>query len=184
MLRSIQNTGFDFDQVTLPRATRIGQTWRERRLNQEIVEDWFWNGTYWLSRTEFPEGTWIGGTNTLPSTGLNIPFNVSHNVMITTVYIYGFLGSVNDASNYHQLNIGAEFAISNTTGTLASLSTNVINTLGATPDALLRSKAVINFHVNTIQNNYGRIVLSSSRQGTPSNIGHATTGFDWRLARR
>lgn len=42
--------GFTYDQQAVPSSPTRGQTWRERDSNSDIVEEWFWNGTYWLTK--------------------------------------------------------------------------------------------------------------------------------------
>ncbi len=47
---TVRNKITYYDQQTMPTNPNSGDTWVERDSSNNINENWFWNGTYWLSQ--------------------------------------------------------------------------------------------------------------------------------------
>ncbi len=105
-LPSSGGSGFTYDQVTLPSAPTMGQTWRQRDGSNLVINDWFWNGTYWIEtvRKKFN----IASSNTTPvnlSTYTNSLLSIissNYGVLIEKFIITGNLSVAHNTSNYRE----------------------------------------------------------------------------------
>lgn len=138
---------------------------------------WFWNGTYWLSSLEYMLAT-SGVNNLSVSTNLGViqsapPLPTSNslvsgqlNLFLTKAIIHSREMSLNDNSNYWQLNFASQNGFGNTVG----FSVNpVIDTIGSVPvDNYARRKEInLNILLTAIPYNITCLV---TKIGSPSNL--------------
>ncbi|GAA6622903.1 hypothetical protein [Scytonema sp. NUACC26] len=48
----IIENGLYIDSSSPPLSPKRGQIWKERNVNGDLIKQWFWNGTYWLSTNQ------------------------------------------------------------------------------------------------------------------------------------
>lgn len=129
-----------FDQSVVPTNQNRGDIWRERDGNGDLVEEWFWNGTYWLSEKQTVEV----GFNTSSNIEIASPTPLRANYNLYLQYANYSVQSAGlfDDLNYWQI----ELRRMSSTGVRT-----VINTLSITPavaTAYANLSTTINTHFN------------------------------------
>jgi hypothetical protein len=100
---SVASNGFTYDQQSVPSSPSTGNTWRERDSSNNVVEEWYWNGTYWLSenrRILTSVGGAGGSLGTLTNTGYTA-FTYMVGAQTYDIWIdkIEFLGVINGTHN-------------------------------------------------------------------------------------
>lgn len=104
-----------------------GDRWVEFDLNNDFVEEWFWNGTYWLSQAPYTiyAGTPGNGSSALQTTNLFNNFFVEQdfNVFILKYEVVFVVNLNSTASNFFRFQFGRSNSSSNTVlGTLDTIN--------------------------------------------------------------
>ncbi len=84
----IKNAITYYDQQLIPTSPNVGDTWIERDLSNNIIQNWYWNGTYWLSTNRYTSGTIYTGTNSSSFYGNTI--TSSQRNLLTNLGLYSF----------------------------------------------------------------------------------------------
>jgi hypothetical protein len=103
---------FTYDQSATPSSPSIGQTWRERASNGSIIEDWEWNGFYWLSKPillltpETSTGTQFTASAAEALRIWNIPTKKADQIIyITKVGVSGRAEGATTATDYWEFTV-------------------------------------------------------------------------------
>ncbi|MEA5625328.1 hypothetical protein [Nostoc sp. UHCC 0251] len=164
-------SGFTYDQQTTPSSPTRGQTWRERDSNNDIVEDWFWNGTYWLSIQIHSHFVEVASSNFTPFPALN-----SEQILALKVSIVATSGNMgdNDASNFTTYTFRSK--------NNAAFSETVLATL--TSQALLNGQnLLLSADINQVlsNTNISSLVFRYAATGSPSEPIQGNATFWFRL---
>ncbi len=140
----------------------IGSLWTEVTATGQFVEDWYWNGTYWLSKQKYN-----ASAETEASASLDLPLAVpiTTNLFLNTLTVdYRTNGGNNDATRYwtvqlQRINTGN---IATTYGTVSTQSqpANVYN----------KSQIVINAHLDIATTTTKALIINLVRVSNPSPL--------------
>lgn len=180
------STGFNYDSSSVPSSPSTGQTWRERDSNNSVVEQWFWNGTIWLSLNTIPRDTLLISGQSITLTNIlvglvtantdDIPFSINPNysIYLTKMYAAFRIPSGNlSATNYWQL------VLKNGSTILQTLDVKSGDDGVTTGDVRKSSTAI-----NIVYPKTGKYSMSLIQQGalTPS-LRSPSALIEYRLAR-
>ncbi|MEW6494510.1 MAG: hypothetical protein AB1589_18635 [Cyanobacteriota bacterium] len=177
MPQKIITPAFNYDQQTVPASPTSGQVWRERSTDNNVVEGWSWNGTYWLSNTKYvtSDVTTSSGLSASRS-GFPTPYvgsQLNSGVFILYHVVSGAAAtSPQDINNYWNIRFAAGAT------PISSIFTDEI------PNAWLVGSESFSKAVNLA-------IIGSSfsfdafwvKSGTPGNLGRASQSLIYSLIR-
>jgi hypothetical protein len=194
------NLGFTYDQQSAPSSPSRGQTWRERDSNNDFVQDWFWNGTYWLSTREYI-AVYNNGTATLSATSSANPVSFAH-TLPANIFVKDFTvsarvesasspgGAIDTASSYWTFDVLTITAASSAIVSGAPTLSMQNGTWSAFYNLRLDSTAINTFITNTPTasvNNSNTVARSfgftATKAGSASNLTRVSCVIRYQLAR-
>ncbi len=141
----------------------VGDRWNEQTAGGARIEDWYWNGTYWLSNQIFS----VQNNDRATSFNIDSPLAVSNmtaNFYLTNFKLeYAAYGTQN-TSNYWQLIL---YRISNTNGYTAL---NINDTINTTAGVYFTFDNTLNTHINIAAVNLKTFVYVAQRTGNPGQM--------------
>ena len=161
-----------YDQQSIPSSPNIGDVWRERDLNKNIIQNWIWSGIYWISIQQFV--FYIANGDIAYSTPIINTYSQIYAELFTFTTVSSGAGN-NNASNYrtHQL----KFV--NSTGseiTIASISTQtLLNNCQKT-----YTVSINNFYSTAT---YQSFLIRYVNTGSPKEVGSGSGLLRARFAR-
>lgn len=102
--RKLDEIKRSYDQELVPVNPSVGEIWKERDRNNLLIQEWFWNGTYWLSSAEvvFTQNLNLGSLGNTVSPVLDFTLGQAidrrHNLFITRYIFSAFMGSSSSAN--------------------------------------------------------------------------------------
>ena len=165
----------DFDQQEAPVGQIRGNIWRERDVNRDVVQEWFWNGTYWLSCLLFNTHIPFGGLNNYSTTTQGQSFHIGN----FNLYLIKFTGTFYSLGNltdtdYWVLYFGSNFS------TFYTLNIKVGNN-GETFNFVTKTSPQVNSHY--IPPAGGYLNFQFGKINNSPSIGSPTVIVEYRLAR-
>lgn len=170
-------SGFTYDGVApYPFIHRTGDTWRERDSSNNIVQDWYWNGTYWVTIEK--------STLYLYSEYFGQAFPINKNY--SQIYILNFsvtatssFGGNNNSSNYRQHKLLIYKDVDDTGGI-----GNIIATINST-DLLNGQKKSYVIPINNFYSTstFDSILPSFNNFGSPNEAYQGSSVIEVRYAR-
>lgn len=162
-----------------PENPRLNQYWIEISSGGLFLNEWFWNGTYWLSSEVFAgiyhQSLVISVTGVIA----HIVFeDFGHNVWLLSNRVKMVLGTTNDSLNYWSF----VFRRSNGT-THTTIPSTQISTITSAPNSHVRLVSNINSHVDVTDLKVVFFRSEAVKVGNPSNV-TCWPSFDYRLARK
>ncbi|KYC42061.1 hypothetical protein WA1_18845 [Scytonema hofmannii PCC 7110] len=199
MVIQILDRGLYFDSINSPLSPKRGQIWMERNSNGDLVQEWTWNGTYWLSKTLFHasqvttgfSGVGIASNNQwavcpIPNNrfrGLfvvNVSIAVIFSVTVSSATDYFLFDSLSGGQIYYYNNTSAAILAAPVTGLVS------INTQGGASGQIYSTQAT---NINLALQNLGQNQYPTSfrtlwqKQGTSGNSINVTQMIEYRLIR-
>lgn len=161
--------------ATPPSSPIVGDTWEELDNIGNLVMEWFWNGTYWLSKQQIPAqinyGLYSSNINVFSSHVLRRDFNI----FIERLLSGWFAGSPNDANNYWTITYKS-CAVQQAGIDIGSINTSSVS---AGPN---RASVIVNLHRNISALNHDTFYVELSKTGTPTSI-YSANSLVYRWAR-
>ncbi len=161
-----------YDQQTIPTSPKIGDMWYERDINKNILQQWFWNGSYWVSVQEF--GFYLVNGGLAWTTPIISTYS---QIYVSSVFlnIYSNGTANNDANNYSTNNVNIV--------TLAGVSTAIATI--TTQSLLNNQKKTYSANVNTFYSTavYQAFTITSVNTGIPKESAYGSGLIKARFAR-
>jgi hypothetical protein len=157
-----------------PGTAVIGDIWQELNGSGGFLEEWIWNGTYWLStKTFFREYSTIAIGTAVPNPAY--PLTSSYNVFVTK--LYGLIFSNVAATG--SVNWGWSLRTTTVAGTATTIATANNNGQAA------NSWGYYETAVNTLitYNNPSRVLIDTLQIRTGTISAKGTVGYEYRKAR-
>jgi hypothetical protein len=175
-----------------------GYFWSEIDSNGDLVQDWFWNGTYWLST--FPYFHPISASSVASATFVPSSFNFAnnYNLFLERCRIIGRIegavspgGATDSATNYYDFI--PRLVVGGTSATIVNAPTISLQNRTYTQfSSIFLTSAVINTHIpvgatgvepdatTTIARGFG---FTINKTNTPPNITQFVATLNCRFAR-
>ncbi|WOD37375.1 hypothetical protein [Nodosilinea sp. E11] len=125
-----------YEQTAEPIAPSVGQVWRERNSGGQIVGEWEWSGSLWLSVLHYEQGAVNVGANITASLAF-LSLKTAPKTFVSSIRITIGRPDTYDASNYNQfrlrsltpstLGILGDFVLGNQSEFLTAPANSIIN---------------------------------------------------------
>lgn len=162
---------------TPPTSPVRGDKWDEIDANLDLVQQWFWNGTYWLSRNIINVHDRLNTNNNDDTTLLAVPTSSRNtNLFLLSWSTTNSIATLNDASNYYALSLSRTNE-SNVTTSIANTNTS-LTAVGI----YVTQSFTLNLHLDVNATGVRRLVVTKSRIGTPGILRYASV-LTYREAR-
>lgn len=161
---------------TPPGNPGLGQYWIEITAGGLFVAEWFWNGTYWLSKTIYTSAqglTTTSATGSLASVGFE---SFNHNLFLVSCTFKTKVGTLNNTTNYWTGELTRFF-----TGDVAIPNTQV-STGNLATDAEGKFVITLNSHLNLATTAITFLRARFTKIGSPGTLSLALS-VAYRLAR-
>ncbi|MBE9193257.1 hypothetical protein IQ230_23505 [Gloeocapsopsis crepidinum LEGE 06123] len=151
-----QQFDFYYDQQEAPTNPAIGDIWKERDSSRLLIQEWFWNGTYWLSSAEvvFTQNLNLGSLSSTVNPVIDFTVGQAidrqNNLFITRYIFSAFMGSSSSANYTTRIGVSTPWSniSSSTTYTEIPNSASTTGTIDG-HSSIVRTVANLNFHLNT-----------------------------------
>jgi hypothetical protein len=178
----IINSRRTFDQQGVPLNPNRGDIWRERDVNSDLVEQWFWNGTYWLSTRTFTEDFVRQGTITSRSDYMKV-VSYTYNIFVTEIRVSTKVGTTGfDASNYWLFYFGTRRTSPSSSSDNFNIGTITLN--DPTINIVHTFSTAINTHYAIGSGLFNPFLLRIDKIGTAASLDGASMSVEYRLARK
>lgn len=179
MLRTIDPIAANrrYPASTTPPTNPIrGYFWSEIDSNGDLVQDWFWNGTYWLSTGIFNTGATSAGGLISGSGETRCPLSIGDNYNLFLIRaFYGFrVFTTNNAVDFW----GLDFRRADSAGNRTAFA--LLSTATYAADTYYLITVLINTHV--VSSNVKQIRAGFTKNGAAGSIDIAYN-LDYRYAR-
>lgn len=126
---------------TAPTNPAVGDFWDELDASDWLIQEWFWGGSYWLSRRIIYKDPSVNNVNASTTIYYEIPSD--YNIFVLFYKVNILIGGTNNALNYWTFNLLRSANSGNTT-----LLSSQISTANAATNAWFSSTQAINTHIN------------------------------------
>lgn len=142
----------------------VGDTWDEIDTFDQLIGEWKWNGSYWLSRQVYiGQSATFNNINSTQFTAFTGSFSNYNLYLLEMNWALLINGNNNDANRNWQLIARRSGA----TGTVVIASDTSV---GSASSTWLHKRKAINAHVNTLLNPVAYLDLQFLRTGGSSNL--------------
>lgn len=164
---------------TAPVNPAFKQYWIEVSSGGLFINEWFWNGTHWLSKQIIVLSCPLAfGASTSGSAGLTPFSNLNYNIFLIEYSLKLRIDSINNNTNYWNLN----FVRFNNNGIPTNINGGSFSTINELPNVEIKTTLSINtfLDLNSIWVQY--FGTNYTKVGTPGALRLAAS-FSYRLAR-
>lgn len=162
--------------VALP---NVGDTWEELDVTGLWIEEWFWNGTYWLSNKLSQYNSYISITNPYSANPYYWDFSLAANtnIYLKRVVMSVLMSTPGSATNKWTWNLSRR-AINDS-------NTAIVTFENQNPNANTWAQILtpVNQHINVAATQAAVIRLTEVRTGTNSNVKTNTFRIEYHKAR-
>lgn len=140
----------------------VGSLWTKITTTGQFVENWYWNGTYWLSVQKY---TTTVNIEAAVSINLPLPILFDSNLFLTSfVVAYRTNGNNNDATRYWNVQLQRVTISNSITGY------DFISTQSQAPNVYFNTKTTLNLHLNVATTATKALIVNVERIGNPSPL--------------
>ncbi|PIG90824.1 hypothetical protein [Gloeocapsopsis sp. IPPAS B-1203] len=192
-IRESGSNFLNYDQNTAPINPVRGAIWKERDSNNDLIQEWFWNGTYWLSTKVYLAES-SSFTSSAASTQLPLFCDFNNDIFIESVFVSGRnagAGTSPSITNYRTF----IFYIINNNGTTPEVTRvdSRNNSSVQTHSTVGLAKKNVNYYISrpfdyaaysAITPLSVGLVVTVTTAGTPPAMNYMTFSANYRIARR